>query len=158
MKALYAIAAAACLPLAAEAGPVTPSEVETVLEEYGAEISGSQGVGETAHVINARLNERSMYVRLMECDKFNECGMVVMFTAFEIDGEINEQTLLKTNRYNDSYPIGRAFIFPAEDGGGNLVGIDYVIDVSGESVVDGGDVQRFEQAVNTYVSHWLSEE
>ena len=158
MKALYAIAAAACLPLAAQAGPVTPNQVETVLENYGAEISGSMGVGDNAHVINGRLNNRSMYVRLDECDQFDECGIVVMFTAFEIDGEIDEETLLKTNRYNDSFPIGRAFVFPAENGGGNLVGIDYVIDVSGESVIDGGDVQRFEQAVNTYVKHWLSDE
>ena len=157
MKALYAMAAAACLPLAAQAGPVTPSDVEAVLEAYGAEIASSTGVGQDAHVINARLNDRSIYVRLDECDKFNECGIVVMFTAFEIDGDIDEETLLKTNRYNDSFPIGRAFVFPAENGGGNLVGIDYVIDVSGESVIDGGDVQRFEQAVNTYVKHWLND-
>ena len=155
MKALYAMAAAACLPLAAQAGPVTPSDVEAVLEAYGAEIASS--TGQDAHVINARLNDRSMYVRLDECDQFDECGIVVMFTAFEIDGDIDEETLLKTNRYNDSFPIGRAFVFPAEDGDGNLVGIDYVIDVSGESVIDGGDVQRFEQAVNTYVKHWVND-
>ncbi|MEQ8556710.1 MAG: hypothetical protein RIB03_00200 [Henriciella sp.] len=157
MKAVYAIAAAACLPMVAQAGPVTPSEVEMVLEDYGATVASSQGVGENAHVINAKLDDLAMYVRLDECDSFDECGLVVLFTAFEIEDEIDAETLQKTNRYNDSYPIGRAFVYPSE-AGGNMIGIDYVIDVSGESVIDSGDLQRFERAVRAYVDHWTSNE
>ena len=161
MKALYAIAAAACLPLTAQAGPVTPREVQFVLQDYGAEIVSSKRVSETAHMINARSNGRPMFVRLDECDKFDECGIVVLFTSFQIDKPIDEETLRKTNKFNDSYPIGRAFVFPEEAGDdpastSNLIGIDYVIDVSGESVVDGGDLQRFEKAVETYVRYWGS--
>ena len=158
MKALYAMAAAACLPLAAQAGPVTPNDVEFALEDYGAEITGSEAIGENAHVIYAELSDMPVYVRLGECDQFDECGIVVMFAAFDIEDEIDEATLKKTNRYNDSYPIGRAFIFPSEDGARNVVGIDYVIDVSGESVIDGGDIQRFDRAVQSYVRYWTQEQ
>ena len=133
---------------------MTPNDVEFALEDYGAAITGTEDVGEDAHVIYAELSDMPVYVRLMDCDQFDECGLVVMFAAFDIEEDIDEATLLKTNRYNDSHPIGRAFIFPSEDGDRNVVGIDYVIDVSGESVIDGGDIQRFDRAVQSYVRYW----
>ena len=154
MRVLMAAAASILVSAAAEAGPVTPAQVETVLQDYGATLNNSRSVSDTAHVIKAEVDERSVHVRLDECNEANQCGVVIMFTAFGLDREIDEATLRKTNQYNDSYPIGRAFVFPESEGDGNLVGIDYVIDVSGEAVVDNGDLKRFDEAVDAYVDYW----
>lgn len=154
MRVLTVAAASIVFAAAAEAGPVTPQQVETVLQDHGATLSGAQGISESAHLIKAELDDLTVHVRLDECDSSDRCGLVILYNAFETEEDIDEATLQKTNTFNDRYPIGRAFAFASEDGDTNLIGIDYVIDVSGEATLDSADLTRFEDAVDTYVRHW----
>lgn len=156
MRFAIALSAAATLGLAAQAGPVTPSEAETVLESYGATLTGSAGVGDTAHTIDATLDGVNITVRLGNCGEDGRCGYAMFFSTFDLGQPADLQTLARTNAYNDSYPFGRAFVIPSEDGQSDVVGIDYVIDLQGDSALETSDVGRFAEVLSSYVNHWTS--
>ncbi len=155
---LLAIAAAASVSFAAHATPISPSQAEDVIESAGATLTGSQPAGEGSHTIDASLGEVNITVRLGNCAEDDTCGYAMMFSTFDLGQAADANTLAKSNSYNDSYPFGRAFVVPSEDEGGDLVGIDYVIDLSGEAELDAGDIAQFEQVLKSYIAHWTTEE
>lgn len=156
-KFMLSAGLAACLTFAAAADPISPSEAEDVLETYGATLASSTAAGDSAHTIDAKLGDLNMTVRLGGCDETLTCQFAMMFATFDLGAPADEQTLIKTNSYNDSYPFGRAFIIPSEDGQSDAVGVDYIIDLSGEANFDGRDVARFQEILNSYISHWTSD-
>lgn len=82
----------------------------------------------------------------------------MMFSTFDLGQTADADTLVRTNSYNDSYPFGRAFVVPSGEEGNDLVGIDYVIDLSGEAVLDAGDIAQFQEVLQSYIAHWTTEQ
>lgn len=154
MKSTATLAAASLLAFAAQAEPVTPSAAEDVLEAYGAELQASSVASDSAHTIDARIDDVNITVRLGNCDDADACSYAMFFSTFDLGATDMSQALARTNSYNDSYPFGRAFVIPAEDGGSVVIGIDYVIDLSGEAVLDQEDVTRFKEVLSSYITHW----
>ncbi|WP_084395766.1 YbjN domain-containing protein [Henriciella aquimarina] len=159
MRTLIASLAAAGFAFAAQAAPITPSQAEDVVEAAGATLSASEGVGEDAHVIDAKFADMDLNfsVRLGNCDEMDQCGYAMLFSTFELEQAASSETLAKTNSYNDSYPFGRAFVIPGSEGAGDIVGIDYVIDLSEEAALNPGDIERFKEILNSYFTHWGGE-
>ena len=156
MKPIVTLAAAAAMTFAAQASPVTPSEAEDVLEAYGATLQGTSVASETAHTIDAEIDGVNITVRLGNCDDTDQCGYVMFFSTFDLGDTATDETLARTNAYNDSYPFGRAFVIPAQEGGSDVVGIDYVIDLSGEAEMNTEDVSRFQEVLSSYITHWTN--
>lgn len=155
MKREILILAAGLTALAAHADPITPSQAEDVIEAAGATLSASEASGEFSHAIDARIGDVNITVRLGGCDADTGlCNYAMMFSTFDLGQKANEQTLFKTNSYNDSYPFGRAFVIPGQDDSGDIVGVDYVIDLSGEASLDPEDIGMFQEILSSYVTHW----
>lgn len=157
MKTALFVTAAAMMAAKAHAGPISPSAAEDVIESYGATLTSSAAAGDSAHTIDAKLGDLNMTVRLGGCDETLTCQYAMMFATFDLGAPADEQTLIKTNSYNDSYPFGRAFIIPSQDGQSDAVGIDYVVDLSNETEFDPGDISRFQEILNSYIAHWTSD-
>ncbi|MEM5517858.1 YbjN domain-containing protein [Henriciella sp. AS95] len=156
MKTALLLASAAFLGMTATAQPMTASDAEDVLTNYGATLTSSTAVGEDAHTIDAQIDDINMTVRLGGCDADALCSYAMMFATFDLGAAADQSTLEKTNGYNDSFPFGRAFVIPGEDGE-DIVGIDYVIDISSDANLDGADIARFEEILNSYITHWTAE-
>lgn len=154
MRFAIALSAGATVALTAQAAPVSPSEAEDVLEAYGATLTASSGAGENAHTIDATIEGVNITVRLGSCGEDGRCGYAMFFSTFDLGQPADLQTLARTNAYNDSYPFGRAFVIPSEDGSSDVVGIDYVIDLTGDASLDADDVARFAEVLSSYVNHW----
>lgn len=156
MKTAFLLAATTIIGLAAAAKPITPSQAEDLLADYGANLSASTAVGEDAHTIDAQIGDINMTVRLGGCDENGFCNYAMMFATFDLGSAADETTLMKTNGYNDSFPFGRAFVVPGDDGN-DIVGIDYVVDISSEANLDATDIARFEEILSSYINHWTAD-
>lgn len=152
--------AAATMALAAHAGPITPSQAEDVIEAAGGTLSESRAAGDDSHVIDAKFEDANLNfsIRLGDCDDTGACKYAMMFATFDLGEAATTDTLVKSNAYNDSYPFGRAFVIPGEEEAGDVVGIDYVLDLSSEATLDTGDMALFKDILNSYFTHWTAEE
>ena len=156
MKPVLFGLAAAAMAFGANAQPVTPDEAAAVIEASDATIAGSNAVDEQSYIIDANWADLNMSfsVRLGNCSEEGACGYAMMFATFQLGEENWESLLRKANSYNDSYPLGRAFVIPGQDGRPMAVGVDYSIDLTGDASFDGSDVSMFRDILTSFVEHW----
>lgn len=155
MKAMTCALAAISLATAASAQPITPKLAEKIVGDFGANILETRAGSDSAHVIDAESDGTNISVRLGDCDAETYCSYVMMFATFDLGGPVDEAALQKTNGYNDSHSYGRAFAIPGLDSNG-VVGIDYVIDISGDANFDTADLERFKSVLAAYITYWTT--
>lgn len=158
MKAFPLLAGAALFGICAHAMPITPLQAITVMERSGAAVEPAEAIGSDAHRINVKIGEYNATVRLGNCDEEDRCSYAMMFATFNLGRTADEAVLTKTNHYNDSFPFGRAFVLKGNDETGDVVGVDYAIDISSDASFDATDLARFEEILAAFVDHWTAEE
>jgi len=151
--------AASAAAFTAHAAPITPEAAKAAIEASGAIISDENAVGSDVYVIDASWADTNMNfsVRLGACTEAGSCSWVMTFATFQISPEGWEGLLQKANAYNDSYPFGRAFVLPDDNGAPMAVGIDYVVNIADEATFDGNDLEMFRTIVTSFIDHWTEE-
>lgn len=156
--ALLALAATAAT-LSAQAAPITPEAAKAVVEASGATVNSEGSSGANAYVLDAHLPSKNLNfsVRLGDCTDAGTCSYAMTFATFQIEETDWESLLKRVNAYNDSYPLGRAFVLPGADGQPLAVGIDYVENISDEATFDDSDLTAFQTILSNFIDHWTAE-
>jgi hypothetical protein len=157
--ALISLAAALTLAPAALAAPITPEAAAEVLRAAGDTEVTVNDAGDTAVRIDANRGGVFYSVRLFSCDEARSCVGVMIFATYAEPGALDLSVYERNNQYNDSFPFGRGFLLPGEEGDGTYtIGLDYSLDIGGEANFDNDDVDLFFGALDAYVTHMESPE
>jgi len=156
---LISLAAALTLAPAALATPMTPEAAATIMRDAGDTDVVVNWVTESAARIDAARDGIYYSVRLFGCDEQKVCSGVMMFATYAEPGTLDLSVYERNNEYNDSYPYGRGFLLPSNDGDGTYtIGLDYAIDISGEAELGNDDIDLFFGILDAYVRHMESTE
>lgn len=156
---LISLAAALTLAPAALAKPMTPETAAAMMRDAGDTDVTINSTTETAFRIDAARDGVYYSVRLFGCDAQKACSGAMMFATFAEPGALNLSVYERNNEYNDSYPYGRGFLLPSNDGGATYtIGLDYAIDISGEAELGNDDIDLFFGILDAYVRHMESTE
>ena len=155
LKASYCLAASAFLLAGmANAEPITPEGARQLLASADAEIGNLPDEDGPVYVLDFRLNGLSQTLRLTDCEPESGCPYAIIFATFDPPAGVPAVQLLDAaNRYNDSYPFGRAFVLPNNDGSVRAIGVDYSLDLRNETSLGGDDLDLFYQIVVAYADH-----
>lgn len=154
---LTCLAAAAILVPAASATPMTPDAVAGVLRDAGdTDVNITWTTGTTARIDSNRSG--TFYsVRLFGCNEQKACTGAMLFATYAEPGTLDLSVFERNNQYNDSYPFGRGFVLKPETADGTYtIGLDYSLDLNGETVLDNEDVELFFTLLDAYVAHMES--
>ena len=155
LKASYCLAASAFLLAGmANAEPITPEDARQLLASVDAETGDLPDEDGSVYVLDFRLNGLSQTLRLTDCEPDSGCKLAIIFATFDPPADVPPVQLLDAaNRYNDSYPFGRAFVLPNNDGSVRAIGVDYSLDLRNETSLDAVDLNLFYQIVVAYTDH-----
>ena len=155
MKYALLAAAAIALPFCAQAKPISTASADGILTQSGLPVEGGWSTSGTARLRDTRTGDIRMTVRLGNCDESDTCQFVMLFATFDLGVPATLEDFRRTNHYNDSHPLGRAFLIEGKgEEDGAIAGIDYVIDLSGDAEFDPADIEMFQTIVATYINHW----
>jgi len=157
--ALISLAAVLALAPAALAAPITPEAAADVLRAAGDTDVVVNEASDSSVRIDASRDGIFYSVRLFGCDETSTCEGVMIFATYAEPGALDLSVYERNNLYNDSFPFGRGFLLPGDEGDGTYtIGLDYSIDLGGEAVFDNSDVELFFGALGAYVVHMESAE
>lgn len=133
---------------------ITPEGARQLLASVDAEIGSLPDEDGSVYVLDYRLNGLSQTLRLTDCEPDIGCQVAIIFATFDPPADVPPVQLLDAaNRYNDSYPFGRAFVLPNNDGSVRAIGVDYSLDLRNETSLDAVDLNLFYQIVVAYTDH-----
>ena len=157
IRPIVCAVAAFAMAVPALAWPIAPENAGKVLTSGGSENVEVTWLDDDVARVDAKQDEYYYSVRLMDCDKSKMCASAMFFATFTMAGSPDLAMYEQTNLYNDSYPFGRAFILPSENGESYSIGVDYGLDLQNEHNFDVEDLKMFEDILSSYAVH-MSEE
>lgn len=136
---------------------LTADEISEALTAAGLSASPLSDLKTGAPVFKADAGDGEFWVRTLDCSgtKTVSCSTLVFFRNFTLStGSATPRHIFLINQYNEQNLSGRAYLLPgAAPGGGDQVGIDYVVDLKGGVSTDhlAGRIAQWSQIVRAFI-------
>lgn len=142
----------------ANAGPISKADLRALIEQQDI-ITGETTDTDNSYRFDVTRQGSFYSVRTDECDAASTCKMVMFFVTFKVPRDIDPETYIKINDYNDSYFFGRAFGYDQiEDDNTSVVGVDLVVALDADDTLTTDDLNRFIDVWGLFLTHWNSDE